>query len=199
MANTSMQTHHQPHSHYDSNQHTDRQAEVPPSLVSTRLLYLHNASTSLRSSTSTVGIGGNHPPRGLEELTRFLLHLTSQAGRGTLAAPAVQEAVRLGRQLWGLEELTHTAHLTGLLALRSPCVLSRAIVARVATVWAQWPQHRHVPCSRTLQLSRPALHRGHHARHHATAAEVSSFLDQFVRGGWRPPPAMHRQTNQLKS
>ena len=53
------------------------------------------AATSARSSSYPVGIGRIHPQRGLEEFTRLLLRLTSQARRGTLAAPAVQEAVRL--------------------------------------------------------------------------------------------------------
>ena len=110
MANTSRQ-HNIRHSHNTTATNTQTyKKRSRPHLFTARLLYLHNASTSLRSSTSTVGIGRNHPLRGLEEFTRFLLHLTSQAGRGTLAAPAVQEAVRLGRQMWGLEEFTCIWH-----------------------------------------------------------------------------------------
>ena len=120
---------HQPHNsrpHYHNNiTHMHTQEEVPPSPVLNSSTISSRRVDIVEKLYASVGIGRTHPPPAAPDVPGQARKACS-SGCSRSGAPETST--------WGLEEFTRTMHLTGLLALSSPCITSRASFGRVATV-----------------------------------------------------------------
>ena len=108
-----------PHYTTDIHRHKHRKRYCPH-LCTTRLLYLHNAPTSMRSSTPSVGIGRIHPPPAARDAPGQARNACS-SGCSRSGVPVAS--------MWGLEEFTRIWHPSGCL-LSLSCDLSRSALCK---------------------------------------------------------------------